>query len=143
MQFSTIHGLVIAGFVRAKASDVSTVEVPTYTELVDVAGELVKYWGAVSKGALNLVATVYPPIVALPKSAGELAPMSRWDIGDVIINAAGAKAGLGAFDILFGLVNTPCGGGAAGNRVIAGWYQELGQRGWRWCEPDRHRAADA
>lgn len=133
MFLSNIKGLVRAMSVRARASDVSTFALPTYVEVVGMGAALSRYWGDVSKGSLNLVFYAYPREVALPQTASVLAGMSRYSIADAIIAAASPDISAGDFDIFVGFVNTPCGGGAQGNRVVAGIYQELGQRGWAWC----------
>jgi len=116
-----------------KRRNVHAFDIPSYLELVEEAAELVRYWNAVSKGALQLVCNAYPPTVQLTQTAAELVPMSGWAIGDAIIQAAPPSADLGNADIFIGLVNSPCGGAADGNRVITGTYQEVGQRGWQWC----------
>jgi RNA polymerase subunit RPABC4/transcription elongation factor Spt4 len=133
MQLSSIQGLVTVTFVRAQALDVPVAEIPSFLEMLDLANALARYWDMASKGALQLAVYGYPPTVQLTQTAAKLAPMSRWDIGTAIIQAAQPEADLGSSDIFVGLVNTPCGGGAQGNRVVAGVYQELGQRSWRWC----------
>jgi hypothetical protein len=130
---ANIRGLVRATSVRARASDVPSFALPTYVEVVELGGELSRFWNEVSKGALNLVFHAYPREVALPQTASVLAGMSRYAIADAIIAAASPDITAGDFDIFVGIVNTPCGGGAQGNRVIAGIYQELGQPAWAWC----------
>jgi hypothetical protein len=127
------RGLVTAQFVRAQASDVTAADVASYQDFVELADELATYWAAVSKGAIQIAVNVYPRIVALPLTAAELSLMGRSAIGDAIVKAAAPDADLDSMDILVGLVNTPCGGGAQGNRVVSGVYSELGQRHWWWC----------
>jgi RNA polymerase subunit RPABC4/transcription elongation factor Spt4 len=130
---ANIRGLVRATAVRALASDVPSFALPTYLEMVEIVGELSRFWNEVSQGSLNLVYHDYPQEVALPQTASVLAGMSRSDIADAIIAASSPPISTSDFDIFLGLVNTPCGGGAQGNRVVIGVYQELGQRGWGWC----------
>ena len=132
MALAQIKARVNVQIVRASASDVAIAEVPSYLDLVELGGALERYWDEVTRGALDLAFNVYPRLVALPQDAATLRGMHRWAIGDAIINAAPGED-LGWADVFIGLVNTPCGGGAEGNRVIGGSYQELGQRSWAWC----------
>ncbi len=95
--------------------------------------ELCRFWNEASKGSLNLVSRAYPQEVVLHQTASALSGMGRHDISDAIIAAASPPIATSDFDIFVGFVNTPCDGGNAGGRVIAGVYQELGQPGWAWC----------
>lgn len=132
MAQAQIKALVSGHVVRAAASDVPIAEVPSDADVAALASALQRYWYDVSKGALELSLNVYPGWARLQETAATLGQMSRWAIGDSIINAV-TDDHVGVGDIFIGLVNTPCGGGDEGNRVIGGSFQELGQRCWAWC----------
>ena len=131
---ANVKGLVRLTSVRARASDVPSFPLPSYLEVVEIMAEVCRFWKEVSKGSLDLVSRVYPQEVVLPQTAKELASMGRYAISDAILAAASSPAiATSDFDIFVGFVNTSCDGGAGGNRVIAGVYQEVGQRAWAWC----------
>jgi hypothetical protein len=133
MPVANIKGLVRMGFVRARAIDVPTAVIPTVAEATVLANEIARYWQDASKGALQIAVNVHAVEVALPLPAAMLASVRRNVIADAIAQAALTDTNLREPDVWVGFVNTTCDSGATGNRVIAGSFQEVGQRGWKWC----------